>query len=88
MQVPRRTETSDAPGRQGAASENTGLYLNEPQRRRAGCSARRMQRDLHHGLLGVARAADARLRRPCALRNRQTLRGVSLYGPANQECLA
>ena len=27
-------------------------YLTEKQRRQAGCSAGRMQRDFHHGLLG------------------------------------
>ena len=51
VKVPRGTETGDAPGWQGARSENTGQYLNDEQRRQAGCSAGRMQRDFHHGLL-------------------------------------
>ena len=38
-ETPRRTENGDAPGRQGAPRENTGLYLTEKQRRRPGCSA-------------------------------------------------
>ena len=36
MKVPRGTETGDAPGWQGARSENTGQYLNDEQRRQAG----------------------------------------------------
>ena len=36
------------------------LYLTEAQRRRAGCSARRMQRELHYGLLAGAS-------RPCVI---------------------
>ena len=36
MNVPRGTETGDAPGWQGARSENTGQYLNDEQRRQAG----------------------------------------------------
>ena len=51
MQVARGTEGGDAPGSPGVRSENTGLYLSDEQRREAGCSAGRMQRDLHHGLL-------------------------------------
>src|SRR6476659_2208287 len=31
-----------------------GQYSSDEQRRAAGCIARRMQRDFHHGLLGVA----------------------------------
>jgi hypothetical protein len=33
--------------------------LTEEQRRQAGCIARRMQRDFHHGLLALAYAAAA-----------------------------
>ena len=51
VKVARGTEGGDAPVSQGATSENTGLYLNEEQRREAGCSAGRMQRHFHHGLL-------------------------------------
>ncbi len=38
-----RTETGEAPGRQGATTENTGLYLKEEHRSRPGCIACRMQ---------------------------------------------
>jgi hypothetical protein len=34
------------------------VYLREEQRRQAGCSARRMQADFHHGLLGQALPPD------------------------------
>ena len=49
-QVRRCTESGDAPGWQGATTENTGEYLREEQRRQAGCSAARMQMELLHGL--------------------------------------
>ena len=54
VQIWRRTETGEAPRGQGATTENTAcnrLYLREEQRRPRGCIARRMQPDLHHGLL-------------------------------------
>ncbi len=38
------TEGGEAPGRLGATTENTELYLREEQRRRAGCIAGRMPR--------------------------------------------
>jgi hypothetical protein len=51
VKVQRCTEGGDAPGWQGATSENTGEYLNEEQRSQTGCSAGRMQLEFHHGLL-------------------------------------
>src|SRR5438477_2912906 len=53
--APRAPGDNNAPGWQGATTENTGSYreyLREEQRRQAGCSAVRMQMELHHGLLG------------------------------------
>jgi transcriptional regulator with XRE-family HTH domain len=41
-QVTASTETGDAPGSQGATTENIGQYLREEQRREAGCSVGRM----------------------------------------------
>jgi len=49
-QVHRCTESGDAPGWQGATTENTGEYLRKEQRSQAGCSAARMQMELRHGL--------------------------------------
>jgi hypothetical protein len=49
----RRTEGAEAPRRQGATTENTGLYLREEQRSRRGCIGGRMQPAFHHGLLGL-----------------------------------
>ncbi len=46
-----KDETGDAPGSQGATSENIGQYLSEEQRSEAGRSAGRMPSDFHHGLL-------------------------------------
>jgi hypothetical protein len=51
VKVQRRTETGEAPAWQGATSENIGQYLSEEQRREPGCTAFRMQRHFHHGLL-------------------------------------
>src|SRR4051812_611269 len=55
------------------AAREYRLYLTEAQRRRAGCSARRMQRELHHGLPGHRMILAMRLgmstgptaKRPC-----------------------
>jgi len=63
VEVSRRTETGDAPGSQGAKRENIGRYLSVESRSEAGCSAGRMQTDLHHGLLGAGRQALVRRRR-------------------------
>jgi hypothetical protein len=67
VKVWRRTETGEAPRRQGATTENIGQYLREEQRSQRpgspprvfqrggverGCFAGRMQPDFHHGLLG------------------------------------
>jgi len=51
VQVRRGTESGDAPGRQDATTENYRPYLREEQRSPTGCSAARMQTELHHGLL-------------------------------------
>ena len=48
-----------APGWQGATRENTGPYSTEEQHRQAGCIAGRMQRDFHHGLLGLIQATQS-----------------------------
>ena len=62
VKVWRRTETGEAPRRQGATTENTGSdreYLREEQRGRRGCIARRMQPDFHPGLLRRRHVAEA-----------------------------
>jgi hypothetical protein len=64
VQVHRRTENGDAPGWQGATTENTGQYSREEQRRSTpgsptrqprwaggGMQRHSMQMELHHGLL-------------------------------------
>ncbi|HJN44597.1 MAG TPA: hypothetical protein QF572_10505 [Vicinamibacterales bacterium] len=57
-ETPRCTENGDAPGQQGAPRANTGLYSTEKQRSWPGCSAVRMQRGFHHGLLGPLRTLE------------------------------
>ncbi len=47
-----RTESGQAPVRQGATREHIGAYVTEEQRSRAGCMAARMQRDFCRGLPG------------------------------------
>ena len=57
VRVTRRTETphdrSGVRALQGAR-DHTGQYSTETQRSQAECSADRMQRDFHHGLLELA----------------------------------
>src|SRR6185436_15824835 len=53
-------------------------YLREEQRGEAGCSARRMQRDLHHGLLGDPTGLE--------LRRRQESPGASSGTPRTPPC--
>jgi len=45
LRSPVSIEGGDAPGWQGATTENTGAYLREEQRRQTGCSAGRMQQE-------------------------------------------
>ena len=52
-ETPRCTEIGDAPGWQGATREHIGSCVTEEQRRQMGCSADRMQRGFHHGLLYI-----------------------------------
>ena len=59
--MPRRTEAGEAPGAQGATTENIRLYLREEQRCAPGCIAGRMQRHFHHGLLGAYGSAGVLL---------------------------
>ncbi len=56
-----RTESGQAPVRQGAMNEHIGAYVSEEQRGRAGCMADRMQRGFCHGLLALAAAFCAPL---------------------------
>jgi hypothetical protein len=53
MKGRRRSEGAAMPRRQGATTENTGLYLEEEQRSRRGCIGGRMQPAFHHGLLSL-----------------------------------
>ena len=52
-ETPRCTEIGGAPAWQGATREQIGAFVTEEQRRKAGCSANRMQRGFCHGLLGL-----------------------------------
>jgi hypothetical protein len=71
----RRTEGAEAPRRQGAMTENTGLYLNEEQRSRRGCIGGRMQPAFHHGRLAARSAAEDAGNQPRALRD---IKGTAL----------
>ena len=53
--IPRRTETGDAPGQQGASRKHTGR-MRPRSNAVAGCSAGRMQRDSCSGLPAPLRA--------------------------------
>ena len=66
MERRRRTEGGEAPGWQGATTENTGVYLREELRSQRGCIAGRMQPALHHGLLAktVCSACPEQRREP------------------------
>jgi len=51
VKVWRRTETGEAPRPARRDDREYREYLSEEQRSRRGCIARRMQPDVHHGLL-------------------------------------
>ena len=50
-ETPRRTETGEAPGWQGARSEHIRPYVSDEQHSQTGCIVGRMQRGFCHGLL-------------------------------------
>ena len=58
MEVPRSTETGEAPGGQARRGRIPSV-LTESQRRPPGCSARRMPRDFRRGLPGNPHLTDA-----------------------------
>ena len=79
-ETPRCIEIGGAPAWQGATREQIGGFVTEEQRRHAGCSANRMQRGFHHGLLSPARTA--RTYRNCTELRRDHPNGVPRGHPA------
>ena len=55
-ETPRRTESGEAPGWQGAKSEHIGSYVSDEQHSQAVCIAARMQWGFCCGLLGLGAA--------------------------------